>query len=562
MLVNLRVKNAALIRDIDMEFSEGLNILSGETGSGKSILVDSISFVLGEKVSKDFIRNGEETASVEALFSVDEGFPDCSEAGVEPDDGQLLLFRSVNLSGKSVCRINGRVVTLGMLKEVSDYLADLHGQHEHQSLLNPSKHIELLDSFCSTEAADILPWLFAVYAEYKAVLKAIKALPSSGADSEAIIELLNSQIEDIKSAGLRKNEEDDLIARKKILNNSEKLAVNAKNALELLYGLGGDELAASDQISQALSCIAKIADIDQSKALLHEQLSSVYAGLDDSVAELRDYYAELEHDPSEIEKIEGRLNQIYLLKRKYGNSVEEIFAFLEKAENRLSSIQNSEHDFIRLSGEKQALEKSLGELSEQLSQIRQQAAERICSQIIDVLKDLGMKNIQFDVSFTRKEEFSAAGFDRVEFLISPNAGEPLKPLAKIASGGEMSRIMLALKTVLAGIDNIGTFIFDEIDTGVSGRTAQQVAEKLNYISKKHQILCITHLPQIASMADRHFLLEKRSLENHTETLASVLSLDGEILELARLIGGAVITEKTIEAAREVKEMAQNIKSSI
>lgn len=562
MLESLKIQNVALIDKLEIDFGRGLNILSGETGAGKSIIIDSINFVLGERTGKDFIRSGETQASVEAfLYIEDEAvFGSFADMGIEPEeDKSLLLFRSITEDGKNVCRVNGKTVTIGMLKEISSLLIDVHGQHEHQSLLNASRHIELLDRFCGSELSELLAKFAVEFKEYKENEKAIKAVSGDESERAYKIELYTYQIKEIEAAALKPNEDGILSERKKLINNAERLITASSSALSLLYGDGSDELSALDKISKAAEHIGFIAGLDTTKQPIAEQLNAVYAQLDDLIRDFRKYCDGLESDPREIDEIEGRLDLIYRLKKKYGQSVTEILEFCESAKQKLEQIENSGQTLELLYAKREEKSRKIKGLCGEISVLRQSAASKIQKEIEIILKELGMKDAKFEIAMNKKDEFTANGLDNVEFLISPNQGEPLKPLSKIASGGEMSRVMLALKTALADFDNIDTFIFDEIDAGVSGRTAQQVAEKLFLISKKHQILCITHLPQIAAMGDNNYLIEKKSDNGKTNTTMFKLDYDDSVKELARLIGGAEITQTTLDAAKEMKEQALKIK---
>lgn len=562
MLEYLKIKNIALIDELEVSFGPGLNVLSGETGAGKSIIIDSINFVLGERAGRDFIRNGETQAAVEALLCVTDDEISCgfNEMGIElDDDSSILLFRSINGDGKNVCRINGKTVTIGMMKELSALLVDVHGQHEHQSLLNSGRHIELLDRFCGSGLSELLNRLAAKLKSYKENAKEINTISGGESEREYKIDLYTYQIKEIETANLQKGEDEALAERKKLLNNSEKLITASNSALSLLYGGESDEMSAVDKISKALEYINFIASLDETQQPAAECINNVYAQLDDLIRDFRKYCESLEHDPREIDEIESRLDLIYRLKKKYGHSIAEIIEFYENTKEKLFLIENSEERLEELKAEKQKLEKEITSVCEDISELRKGAAAKIRTEIETILKDLGMNDAKFEISIDKKESFTATGFDNVEFLISPNKGEPVKPLSKIASGGEMSRVMLALKTALADFDNIDTFIFDEIDAGVSGRTAQQVAEKLSAISKSHQILCITHLPQIAAMGDSNYLIEKKSEADKTNTTIVKLDYEDCIKELARLIGGAKITQTTLDAAKEMKEFAIKIK---
>ncbi len=560
MLCHLLVNNVALIEQVEVDFHKGLNIISGETGAGKSIIIDSINFVLGERPGKDFIRSGAENALVEAIVSIEEDnrsvISELESIGIELDEeNTLIISRTVNQAGKTTCRINGRTVTIGVLKDVSALLIDVHGQHEHQSILNPLKHIQLLDRFCGDSLTEYKENLAKQLKKYREAVKSIHDLTGDEKGRAAKIDLYQFQKNEIEMAALQKNEEDFLLERKKVLGSSGKLMAASEEALEFLYR--GDGKSAADHIAKALDNVRDIAQLDVSQQRMYEMLESVSLQLDDVVADLRHYNNQIEHDPSELNEIELRLDLIYNLKRKYGNTVNEIIAYCESITSQLGVIENSEEALLALNKVKSNLEKEINALCEKMTAERRKNALTIQSQIESVLRDLGMTKAQFKIELETRDEFTANGLDKVEFMISANVGQEIKQLAKIASGGEMSRVMLALKTVLSSVDNIETFIFDEIDTGVSGRTAQQVAEKLAFIANNRQILCITHLPQIAAMADNHLLIEKKSDQSSTRTFLYTLDEEKQVMELARLIGGAKITEATIEAAREMKQMAKD-----
>ncbi len=560
MIANLTVKNVALIEYAEILFEDGLNILSGETGSGKSMLIDAISFVLGEKADKDFIRIGAQTAEVEMLLNIssDEAVNALKQLNIE-DCSQLLLSRTINESNRSVCKINGKTVTIGMLKEISTLLVDMHGQHEHQSLLNPNKHITLLDKFCEEEITPLKQKLKEHIEEYKEVVKKMKLYITDEKEREAKISMLTYQVEEIKAAALKPGEEDALLQKRKKLGSLEKLAQNTYDALENLseHPLN----PAYSLVTKAVHNIEEIASADDSKKYLAENIQAVLTEISEIIHDLKAYQSDLELDPDELAQIDARLTTIHSVKKKYGGTVEEVIKFYKEAQNQIEFIENGVDALNNLANNKKKKLMSIISVCENISKVRKTQAEQITVRIIGVLQELGMKEALFNIEIGRKKEFGLNGFDNVEFLISPNPGSPLKPLSKIASGGEMSRVMLALKSVLADVDNIETFIFDEIDTGVSGRTAQMVAEKLNILGKTHQILCITHLPQIAAMAKNHLLIEKRQNENSTTSHISTLDYNSTITELARLIGGAEITAATMKAADEMKQMAMGLNLS-
>lgn len=560
MLEHLYIKNVALIDEIEVDFKNGLNILSGETGAGKSIIIDSINFVLGERPGRDFIKKGQEKAIVEAIISINNETVknEVNSYGINiGDDNSILISRILNINGKANCKINGKTVTITILKEISSFLIDIHGQHEHQSLLNPSKHIFLLDKFCSDELNIYKSKLLERYKIFKEISSTLNEISGNAGDREYKIDLYEYQLNEIEEADLKENEEEELYEKRKVLSNFEKLKSNANQALELLYR--SEDMSAADRVSKALHNISEICSLDVSQQHIYDEIESVYVQLEDVVRQLRNYYDRIEDNPDELNYVEKRIDLIYELKRKYGSSIKEIMKFYEDTNSKLQFILNSEQEAQKLIEKKKKIEKEIFLLCDRITFERKKYSRKIQEQIINILNDLGMKNAKFEIDIKRKDSFSPNGRDRVEFLISPNPGEDLKPLAQIASGGEMSRVMLALKAVLAKADNIETFIFDEIDTGVSGRTAQQVAEKLAVIGINNQILCITHLPQIAAMGDSHYLIEKVSIDDKTNSYIKELNIQESICELARLIGGAEITDSTLKAAEEMKQMAFKLK---
>lgn len=552
MLEHLHIRNVALIKESEISFGDGLNILTGETGAGKSMIIDSLQFALGGRAGKDFLRHGEKQAAVEALFSVQSQAltEKLAENGIVPEeDGTLLITRTLSEAGKSVCRINGSTVTVGMLKEIAEDMIDIYGQHEHQSLLNPVKHIRLLDRFCGAGFGEAMEEYKNSRQRLKDLEKQLTILIGDESQREQRMDMLLFQKEEIEAAELQEGEEDALLEQKKRLSSMERLIRLTGESVTLLYD--GDDRAPSacDQLGDALAKLQEAAEYDAALSPLADALADGYAAVEDCARELKREAEEQEADPEELERIEERLQLFYKLKRKYGGSIEAVLEFYEKAVQELEFLSNSSEKAAELSAKKAKEEKRLSALAETLTARRRATAEQVEEQIETALHDMEMKHARFHIQIEEKANWGADGKDKVEFLISANAGEPLKPLAKIASGGEMSRVMLALKTVLVDADEIGTFIFDEIDTGVSGRTARRVGEKMRFLGGKRQLLCITHLPQIAAMADNHFLIEKESDAGETVTRVTALDEEGAVREVARLMND--VTETTLAAAREL-----------
>lgn len=552
MLEHLHIRNVALIKESEISFGDGLNILTGETGAGKSMIIDSLQFALGGRAGKDFLRHGEKQAAVEALFSVQSQAltEKLAENGIVPEeDGTLLITRTLSEAGKSVCRINGSTVTVGMLKEIAEDMIDIYGQHEHQSLLNPVKHIRLLDRFCGAGFGEAMEEYKNSRQRLKDLEKQLTILIGDESQREQRMDMLLFQKEEIEAAELQEGEEDALLEQKKRLSSMERLIRLTGESVTLLYD--GDDRAPSacDQLGDALAKLREAAEYDAALSPLADALADGYAAVEDCARELKREAEKQEADPEELERIEERLQLFYKLKRKYGGSIEAVLEFYEKAVQELEFLSNSSEKAAELSAKKAKEEKRLSALAETLTARRRATAEQVEEQIETALHDMEMKHARFHIQIEEKADWGADGKDKVEFLISANAGEPLKPLAKIASGGEMSRVMLALKTVLVDADEIGTFIFDEIDTGVSGRTARRVGEKMRFLGGKRQLLCVTHLPQIAAMADNHFLIEKESDAGETVTRVTALDEEGAVREVARLMND--VTETTLAAAREL-----------
>lgn len=560
MLQQLYIKNVVLIDEATIEFEKGLNVISGETGTGKSIVIGSLSFVLGSRATKDFIKKGEEYAMVSALLTIDTESmkEDIKSLGVGiDDDASVLISRNFNKNGRNTCKINGKPATLGMIKEICEKLIDIHGQHEHQSLLEPSKHILLLDRFCEEKLEIPKKKLFEQIEKYKLILKEIKEI-SMGKDREELASFFSYQIEEIENAKLSEDEEKEIAEKRSVLSEAEKLKELYASSIYMIDSL--DEQSVIDKMGIALKNIEKITKIDVSKGEIYNELHEIYDKIQDISRSLKIFNDEIEYDENLLNDIEERLDTIQKLKKKYGQTIPNIILFKEETAKKLENLTNGEQKIANLHKEKNNIEKQIKKYCLLISEIRKEKAKYLEENIKSHLSELGMKDTEFKIDIKNKGSFNQNGYDKVEFMIRTNVGEDVKPLSKIASGGEMSRIMLSLKAVLSFADTIDTFIFDEIDTGISGRTAQMVAEKMSILAKNNQIICITHLPQIATMGDWHFLIDKNVLQNNTNTKIIKLKEDEIIKEISRMIGGATITESTLLTAKEMREQAKNIKS--
>ena len=566
MISCLRIQNVAIIDEVEVFFAPGLNILTGETGAGKSIVVDSLGFLLGGRPARDFVRTGADFAHVEGIIEVGmENEAELDVFGVSARDGQIMLSRTMQLS-KSICRINGRPVTAGLLKDVATIFVDLHGQNEHQSLLDAKKQLELVDGFCGGELFMLKETLGNFLGEYKSANKELKAIVGIGDERTKQIELLRYQLGEITNANIKHGEEEELLSKKNRLAGLDRLLTNTLRVSELVFESDGGDLGpvpASLLVGEALRHTNEISKLDPSMTGVHTRLEGIHSELLELGYELGNYREKLDCEPGELERVETRLDFLYHIKKKYGKTVEDVLAKKAALEIQLEKLENSETEVRNLKKRLKELTEQIVGICEKMNTKRQEAASYISGEVTKILHEIGMENASFEVEITQKKAFGPDGNSEAEFKISPNPGEPLKQLRRIASGGEMSRVMLAVKTVMAEVDKVATVIFDEVDAGISGRTAQKVAEKLAAISKHRQILCITHLPQIAAMADIHFQIEKSTLETgdevRTVTTVNELPPSEAVSELARLIGGRSITESTMKAAREMKVEAKKIK---
>lgn len=558
MLLNLQVKNLALIEQAEVAFGDGLNVLTGETGAGKSIILGSINLALGAKVPKDFVRDESKDAFVELLFYVEEEsqLQALRELEVSVEDGQVILSRKIT-NGRSISRVNGETVPAATLKKIAEILIDIHGQHEHQSLLHKKKHLEILDEFGKDSLEELKGELKGLYRDYQIRQEALDAFAIDEEEKNKEIDFLKFQIEEIIDAGLKIGEEEDLEQSYKKLNHSKKI-MEAIGSVQQLTGYESHESAGS-LIGMAVKELQEVTEYDETLSDMNTMLLDIDALLNDFGREVSSYLNGMEFEGESFAEIEERLNLIRKLEGKYGNTIELVLENLAKKEERLSQLQHYEEE---LENKKQKLaetKKALKELSLEITKIRKMCAKELENEIRQSLEDLNFLQVAFEISFKELEDFTALGLDEIEFLISTNPGESVKPLGMIASGGELSRIMLAIKTVLAKKDHIDTLIFDEIDVGISGRTAQKVSEKLAWVSSSHQVICITHLAQIASMADKHFVIEKQVENAGTITKIRELENEQQVEEIARILGGTAITDTTRESALEMKRMASEYK---
>jgi DNA repair protein RecN (Recombination protein N) len=556
MLASLHVKNLALIDEEEIIFSKGLNILSGETGAGKSIILGALHLSLGDKASKDILRNADSEAFVEAVYLVDDEKTKeaLRDLGVEPYDDEVIMSRKITES-RSVGKINGEQVPAAKMKEVGDILLDIYGQKEHQSLLNTHKHMEFLDEFAKNQIGDLKLQVADSYKEYKKLLSEYEDAKKSDISKEREIVLLDHEINEIESANLKIGEDEELEEEYRKLSNFSKTMEYFQRAHEAMTGEGG----ASDALSSAISDLRHIESIDEKAAGFLSMLNDADSIISDFNRELSSYMADTSFDASRFNEVEIRLNEINRLKDKYGPSVEIILEELAARQEKKAKFESFDEYLSELKAKLSKATEELQDLCDKLSKTRHIAAKSLSEKMQVAISDLNFLNSEFGMELNTLDHFTENGIDDGQFVISTNPGEPLRPLKDIASGGEMSRIMLAIKTVLASDGGIDTLIFDEIDAGISGRTAQAVSEKLSTVASNHQVICITHLPQIAAMADTHFLIEKSVENGHTISGIKKLLGDETIDELARMLGGSAITEAVKTNAKEMKEMAKSYK---
>ena len=546
MLSLLHIENIAVIECADISFDQGFNVLTGETGAGKSIVIDAISAILGERAYRDMIRTGTHKASVRAIFT---GVPELSwfaDNGVEYDS-ETVIQREIHLDGKNVCRVNGSLVSVAILRKLGMQLINIHGQHDSATLFDEENHLSFLDAFADNED------LRATYSEkYEEVAKLRREIDKKTMDEGEKLrrmETLRYQIAEIEKAELEVGEDEVLEERRKILQNAEKLSNGMDTAVECLYG-GDESDGASGLLAQAEYALARLAKFSDSFAAIHERVADLMYQVQDVAEEVRDARDDLSYSADELEQIESRLDVIHKLRRKYGVTCEDILTYLDKAKKELDEIEFADDYLERLKKKLKKAEKEAWDAAHILRRNRQETSETMAERILTELAQLDMPRVQFACRFS-ETELSANGADTVAFYMSANAGEALKPMSKVASGGELARIMLAMKNVLAEKDQVNTLIFDEVDTGVSGRAAQKVAEKLRSVASHKQVLCVTHLPQLAALANTHLLIAKNERDGRTYTSVTPLDLEGRKRELARIIGGTNITETTLKSAEEM-----------
>lgn len=550
MLKHLSIKNVAVIEELNIDFNEGLSVLTGETGAGKSIIIDSINLLKGERASRALIRSGEDKARVSGVFETDENTASAIAdiLGTEPES-EIIISRELSSDGKNTIRINGMPANITMLKSVGDRLINIHGQHDNTSLLSVKTHMSFLDSFGQKEIYPVLTDYRQIFDKCKEISEKIESLDTDEQEKLRRKDMLEFQIQELEDANLEIGEDEQLMARKTILDNSARISENTKRAYDTLYG--GENGTAHDMLWEAINYLEKIADFDADINSVYDELSDIAETLDEKVRDLRHISDNLSFDGEETEQIEERLDLIQTLKRKYGSTIEEILEFFEAASAELEAIETSSETVELLKKELEENKKKLKIKADELSTLRQKYADILSKGVMEELKDLNMAKVEFKVNLTPASSFKPAGIDEAEFMVRTNVGEEINSLAKIASGGELSRIMLAIKSVLLDSDSVKTSIFDEIDTGVSGAAAQKIGEKLLKMSKDNVVLCITHLPQIAAIADNHYLITKSVEGGRTLTRVKLLSFDERVDEVARTLGGSTVSDVAKENAKQL-----------
>lgn len=563
MLRRIHIRNIALITEQAIEFDDGFSVLTGETGAGKSIIIESFNFVLGERASRELIKYGAQKASAEAVFVILETEPAAAilrEMELYPEDGELVLYRELSQTGKNVCRVNGTLVGTAMLKQIGDALIDIHGQHAHQSLLDPKKHLALLDQFAGAETLRLKQETAEAYHAYTEAKRALDGSVMNERERAQKCDLYSYQLQEIEKAELRDGEEEELLDERKKLQNAQQIMEALAAGTE---GLSG-ETGALTALTETLRQLNGIRSYGEEYETLADKLQESYYAVEDAAYTLRDLRDGFSYDPQSLDSIEWRLELISQLKRKYGANIAEILAYAEKIGEEYQQLLTIEERRDQMQADYERAKERYLDVAGKLSKERHAAAARLKAALLPELSDLGMPGTAFEVQIERMngEAPSATGYDAVEFLLSANRGEPIKALARVASGGELSRIMLAFKTVLTAVDGIPTMVFDEIDTGISGKIGTVVAEKMSEIAKRHQVLCVTHLAQIAAYADAHYLIEKQTEDEHTRSSTVRLDADGHCREVARIMGGETDDGVALLHARRLIEEAEKKKSSV
>ena len=562
MLKELRIKNYAIIDELSIDFKAGLNILTGETGAGKSIIIESLGLILGERASDESIRSGEDSASVEAVYDISRVKnikEKLSESGIETENNELIIRRQISRSGKNRSYINDSAVNLSLLKDIGDMLVDIHGQHEHQTLLHPENHSIVLDLFGNT--LPLREKCRENYSNLQNLQREVNELINKERERVQKIDLLNFQKEEIDKAELKIGEDDDLKNEKNLLQNAERLHRYATESYEALYSTEGSVI---EKLNSVITNITEINKIDSSAGKILDDGKEALFEIEDVASRIRDYTGKIEFNPDRLSEIDDRLAEITALKRKYGTNIEDVLTYRKKIDEDLEILSKSQERMDGLSAEIEKLKKEMEDVSMELAKEREKAADRFESMIEKELKELKMEKVRFKVNFSYEEDDTSfikykgksvklfpEGIGKIEFFFSPNIGEDLKPLSKIASGGELSRVMLSIKNILTNKDSIPVLIFDEVDAGIGGGVAEIVGEKLKKVSKGRQVFCITHLPQIASRADSHFLIAKKTSNNRTITSIKELKGEERVEEIARMAGGKVITDTARKHAEEM-----------
>lgn len=562
MLQSLYLENIALIEKLGIELFPGFNVLTGETGAGKSIIIDAVNFVLGERTSRDLIRNGAARAKVEAVFGLNEGdaaFAALDALGIEYDGNELILSRELSAAGRNACRVNGTLVPVASLKSVSDTLVDIHGQHEHQALLDAENHISYLDAYCHAESLPIIEKIDVIVSRRSELMLKRNSGFSSEREREREMDMLRYQIEEIASANLEVGEEERLSAEKTVLLNAERIRTALETAHMALSG--AEEGSALSAIDTARRSMRDIAALNKDYEALSDKIEELYYAAEDISFALRDTSGNVESDMQRLEEIEQRLKLISDLKRKYGRTVEDVIDFGKDAETKLNELENAEALAAELDAKLDKLKAEYNVAADELSKVRRAAGDRLKRDVLNELKDLGMAKAMFDVALSDASggEPRKGGRETAEFMLSANPGEPLKPLEKVASGGELSRIMLCFKSIFADNDRVPTLIFDEIDTGISGRTAAVVGEKMLGIAKKHQVICVTHLAQIAALADAHLMVRKYDDGKNTFVETRQLNEEEKVQRIAQMMDGESDSPSALTHARELIARADKIK---